>query len=241
MRTSDLTLAWIDHLADRLYFTGSAQDGVLLVPADDDPVFFVRKSLSRARREAGVQVQPYPGSRSVMDEACRLAERTGRVGLAMDVTPAATYVRLQQRLDAARFADITEPVRRIRSVKSPWEIEQIRRASEQVTTLYAEIPEYIRPGMVELELTGHIEGRLRALGHCGTVRVRRPGSDITMGVVVSGASALYPTSFDARWASSSRERARCIPRASTDPWARRARTPTRHRARAGSDSRKVKP
>ena len=48
----------------------------------------------------------------------------------------------------------------------------------------------------ELELTGRVEGRLRALGHAGTIRVRRPGSDITMGVVVSGDSSLYPTSFN---------------------------------------------
>jgi Xaa-Pro aminopeptidase len=196
LKAEDLALAWIDHLADRLYFTGSAQDGILLVPADAPPAFYVRKSLSRAERESGVAVQPYPGSDALLDEVRRLAGPGGRVGLPMDVTSAATYVRLTRTVDPAGLTDLAGPVRTMRAVKSPWEIEQIRRASDQVTTLYGEIGAQIRPGMTELELTGRIEGRLRALGHSGTVRVRRPGSDITMGVVVSGASALYPTSFN---------------------------------------------
>lgn len=196
MQTEDLALAWIDHLADRLYFTGSAQEGILLVPADGPPTFHVRKSLSRAEREAGVAVQPYPGGNAFMEEVRRLPGAKGRVGLAMDVTPAATYARLQRAVEPAGLIDISGTVRLIRSVKSAWEVEQIRRASEQVATLFGEIGEHIRPGMTELELTGRVEGRLRSLGHSGTVRVRRPGSDITMGVVVSGASGLYPTSFN---------------------------------------------
>jgi Xaa-Pro aminopeptidase len=196
MQTEELALAWIDHLVDRLYFTGSAQEGILLVPADAPPTFHVRKSLSRAEREAGVAVQPYPGSNAFMEEVGRLAGPKGRVGLAMDVTPATTYARLQRTVDAAGLTDISGAVRLIRSIKSPWEVEQIRRASDQVATLFGEIGTHIRPGMTELELTGRIEGRLRSLGHSGTVRVRRPGSDITMGVVVSGASGLYPTSFN---------------------------------------------
>jgi Xaa-Pro dipeptidase len=196
IQTDDIALAWIDHLADRLYFTGSAQEGILLVPAGTPPTFHVRKSLSRAEREAGVAVQPYPGGDAFMDEVRRLAGAKGRVGLAMDVTPAATYVRLQRAVDPTGLTDISGTVRTIRSVKTAWEVEQIRRASEQVATLFGEIGEHIRPGMTELELTGRVEGRLRSLGHSGTVRVRRPGSDITMGVVVSGASGLYPTSFN---------------------------------------------
>jgi len=195
LQANDLALAWIEHLTDRLYFGGSAQDGVLLVPADGLPVFWVRKSRDRAREEAAVEVRPYPGGKAMVEEARTIA-RAGRVGLTMDVTPAATWVRLQQAIAPGEIADLTAVVRTIRSVKSPWEIEQIRRASDQVTTLYGEIAEHIRPGSVELELTGKIEGRLRELGHAGTVRVRRPGSDISMAVVVSGISALYPTNFN---------------------------------------------
>ena len=53
-----IAAAWIEHLTDRVYFSGSAQDGVLLVPVQGDPVFLVRKSATRARSESSLEVQP---------------------------------------------------------------------------------------------------------------------------------------------------------------------------------------
>jgi Xaa-Pro aminopeptidase len=196
MQSNGIGVAWIEHLADRLYFSGSPQDGVLLMPSEGAPVFLVRKSLKRAEQEGSVAVEPYPGGGAVVERARILAGTAGTVGLGLDVSPAATYARLLGPGGVERIVDLSATVRAIRSVKSPWEIEQIRRAADQVTTLYAGIVEHLRPGITELELTGRVEGRLRSLGHGGTVRVRRPGSDISMGVVVSGTSALYPTSFN---------------------------------------------
>ena len=196
LRKQEIAVAWIEHLADRLYFSGSPQDGVLLVPAAGPPVFHVRKSLTRAAEEAGVATERYPGGKAMIAAAWNAAGPGGRIGLALDATPATILLRLQHAGDPERIADLTATVRTIRSVKSPWEIEQIEKASDQVTTMYAGIFEEIRPGITELELTGRVEGSLRASGHGGTVRVRRFGTDISMGVVVSGVSALHPTSFN---------------------------------------------
>jgi Xaa-Pro dipeptidase len=196
LRDQRVALVWIEHLADRLYYTGSAQDGVLFVPADANPVFWVKKSMDRARYEASVETLPYPGGRKMLGALGDRMPGDGRLGVPLDVTPAATYARLSSALGTDRVVDVTGPVRAPRAVKSAWEIEQIRRASDQVTTMYGEIVQHIRPGITELELTGRVEGRLRELGHGGTIRVRRPGADITMAVVVSGVSALYPTSFN---------------------------------------------
>jgi len=196
MHAQDLTLVWIDHLTDRTYYSGSAQQGVLLVPAEGEAVFHVRKSLRRAEVESPLAVRPYPGRRALHDEVRRMAGAGARVGLALDVTPAATYVALQQALADATIVDAAGLIRLQRTVKSAWELEQIRRASDQVTTLFAEASRHVRAGISEIELTGSVEGRLRALGHGGTVRVRRPGADVSIAVAVSGDSSLYPTNFD---------------------------------------------
>ena len=135
LRADGLAIAWIDHMADRLYFSGSPQDGILLVPAEGPAAFYVRKSLERAKVEAGVEVQPYPGAKSLGKKVRAAAGETGRVGMAMDATPAATLAKLQRGLDLERFVDLTGTVRGIRAVKSPWEVDQIRKASDQVTTL----------------------------------------------------------------------------------------------------------
>ena len=56
MRSENLELLWIEHLTDRYYLTGSIQNGVLLVPVEQEAVFFVRKSVRRAEVESSVGV-----------------------------------------------------------------------------------------------------------------------------------------------------------------------------------------
>jgi Xaa-Pro aminopeptidase len=193
LRAAGVAVAWIDHLTDRLYFTGSMQDGVLLVPAEGPAAYFVRKSAERAAAESPLEVREWPGRRGLVEEVRRRLPSGSRLGLAFDVATAATYRSL---CEVAAPDDIAAAIRTIRSVKSGWEIDQVRGAARQATALYEEIVPQIRTGMTELELTGVVEGRLRALGHGGTIRVRRRASDVVVAVVVSGPSALYPTAFD---------------------------------------------
>ena len=40
-------VGWIEHLTDRIYFAGTAQDGVLLVPVSGDPVFLFHMQTCR--------------------------------------------------------------------------------------------------------------------------------------------------------------------------------------------------
>ena len=37
---------------NQYYFTGTMQDGMLLIPSDDDPIFWVRRSYQRALEES---------------------------------------------------------------------------------------------------------------------------------------------------------------------------------------------
>ncbi|MBI3003738.1 MAG: aminopeptidase P family N-terminal domain-containing protein, partial [candidate division NC10 bacterium] len=46
LQALDLDAALILQNADLYYFTGTIQDGVLLVPAEAPPLFFVRRSVS---------------------------------------------------------------------------------------------------------------------------------------------------------------------------------------------------
>jgi Xaa-Pro aminopeptidase len=196
MQSLNVAHLWIDHLVDRLYLSGSSQNGVVLVPAEGQAKYFVRKSLQRARAESPLEVLPHPGRGGLVSALGATAPQGARIGLAMDVMPAATYLWLVGELSGREFVDVSGEMRRLRATKSAWEIGQIRAASDQITTLFGEIGERMSPGMTELDLTGAVEGRLRQLGHGGTVRLRRPGADISIGTVVSGRSGMYPTNFD---------------------------------------------
>ena len=188
--------AWIQYPADRLYFTGTVQDGVLLVPAIGEPVLFARQSLSRAEAEAGVTVQPFPGRKGLIKAARHMLKARERIGFSFDVTPSSVYAMLQALLPEAEIADITLPVKMIKAVKSNWEVEQIRQATRQVELLFSELPAMIRPGMREIDLSAEAEAFLRRQGHAGTIRVRMSPDPMGLLTVASGDSALYPTAFD---------------------------------------------
>ena len=76
LRVAALPGALIQHPVDLYYFAGGRQDGSLFVPADgsegDGPIFFVRRSLERARFEAGGEnapflLEPFPRLREFAD------------------------------------------------------------------------------------------------------------------------------------------------------------------------------
>lgn len=198
MEREGIALAWLEHLADRLYFAGSVQDGVLLVPPAGRPVFVVRVSAARAAAETPHEVRPFAGRKALLGAARELGmDRPGaRLGLALDVTPAATERWLARELGLDETGDLSPAVRRIRMVKSDWEADRVRRAGAQAAAVIAELGARLAPGMAELEATAWAESRLRALGHAGSVRVRRGGADVALVSLVGGASALYPTAFD---------------------------------------------
>jgi Xaa-Pro aminopeptidase len=195
LREMDISLAWLDHITDRHYLSGSLQAGVLLIPAVGEPAYFVRKSRERAVAESPLDVQPFPGRKGLIAAAEKLLGADGRLGLSMDVTPAASYLWLSGKLAGHAIADVGDPLRLQRATKSPWEIAQIRTAADQITKLFPEIGELFREGVSELEVSASIEHRLRILGHPGAMRIRR-GGEFSFMAIVSGDGALYPTNFN---------------------------------------------
>ncbi len=193
LRDHGCAVGWIEHLTDRLYFTGSAQDGVLLVPVKGDPLFLVRKSVARAESESTLKVELYPGGAKTIERVVEMLDGDA-LALALDVTQAGHYDRISQRV--ATIKDIAGAIRTIRATKSDWEHEQIFAAAEQYNRLFETALDWLRDPISGLELTARCEGRLRSLGHGGTVRLRRPTADIAIANVVSGNVALYPTNFN---------------------------------------------
>ena len=192
----DLSLAWIDSLTDLSYLTGSIQNWILLVPVKSDPLFYVRKSLQRAGEESPLSVVPYPGRKSMVREVLSMMGSGKGLGMAMDATPASTFISLMSKLHDCIPVDISIELKSQRAVKSEWEIAQIEKAAQQAELLFHEIAEFLGPGITDIEASASIERRLRMMGHGGTIRVRRTGSDLALILVVSGDAAMYPTSFD---------------------------------------------
>jgi Xaa-Pro aminopeptidase len=192
-RMGDLTGAIIFESTDLGYFAGTAQDGLMYIPRDGQPILMIRKSLERAREESPLSVQPQKSLRSLRKDL-DLPEGA-KVGLEQDVLPYNNYVRLAAILgEDVRFSDISESIRRIRSVKSQFEIQRIRQAARTLDAGIAEAAQYLEEGMREIDLAVKVESSMRLSGHPGRVTFRRFNQSLPMGHLMAGGNAAYPSS-----------------------------------------------
>ncbi len=197
MQNASVDAVFVLQNADLFYFSGTVQVGLLCLPASGDPVFLVQKSLTRARTESPWErLLPMSGLKKAPDLLSGEGlGRLRRVGLEMDVLPTNYYFRFQSLFSQVEFVDASEAIRKTRMTKSPYEVDQIRRAARQLELAFSEMPGWIVPGVIELEIQARLEGFLRQRGHQGITRMRGFNNEIAYGTVSSGPSACYPTLF----------------------------------------------
>jgi ectoine hydrolase len=144
----------------------------VLVPPDGEPVWFGRRQdANGAKRTAWLahdNIVGYPDhyvqspDRHPMEVLARLIAERGwdrlLIGAEMDNYwfSAAAYATLQRQLPNARFGDATALVNWQRAVKSPQELEYMRRAARIVEAMHQRILDKIEPGMRKCDLVAEI-------------------------------------------------------------------------------------
>lgn len=177
--------------ADLLYFSGTAQDGLVYVSRDGEATVMIRKSLERALEESPLNVRRLKSLRSLKDD---LGISSGSViGLELDVLPYNNYMRLKKILPDADFIDVSERIRHIRSVKSSFEIELVRQAAQMVDAGIGSVRDNLAEGMREIDLAIIVESEMRRRGHQGLVRFRRFNQFLPLGHLMAGEGAAYPS------------------------------------------------
>ena len=197
LRAEGLAGALVVQPVDLYYFTGTAQNAHLVVPADGEAALLVRKTLERARAESPLgRIEPLRSLRDLPGalEAAGVSE--GPLGLELDVIPAARYLDYAARLARHQLADCSALVRRLRSVKSAWELERIREAGRMLSGVADCVAAALREGITEIELAAEVEAWLRRQGHQGVLRMRAFGGDIHYGTIAAGPAAAVPGGTD---------------------------------------------
>lgn len=176
--------------ADLFYFSGTIQSAILFVPASGEPILMVQKNLKRAELESSLEnVIPVENRRSVAHVLKDFGfGRLARAGLEMDVLPANLYVWFQHSFPQCGWTDISGLIRRLRMVKSAYEIEQIKKAAAVLHTGLTELKSIICEDMTELEIDGHLALIARREGHMGTLRMRGWNQEMTHAHVLAGRS-----------------------------------------------------
>ncbi len=188
----DVDLALLLHSTDLFYFSGTRQNGALLVPRRGDATFLVRKSITRAAAESAVPTRRFPPS----NELAPLFEGVRRVGFTFDAVPV-QHLRFWERPLAGReLVDLSAMLRETRSVKSAFELDVMRDGAVRLSAAFAQVPEFLRPGARELDVAAEFECRLRKVGNEGSPRMRTFNQHLFVGVAVAGPSGAEPGYFD---------------------------------------------
>lgn len=189
LREKGLDGALFIYPIDVYYFTGTRQNSTLWIPAEGEPLLLARKSLSRAKEESPIaDIRPFPSSR---DFPALFSDRVRKVGFTFDVAPVQQLNFYSKLLANREFIDISGLNRELRSVKSAFELEQLRLAGSASCSVFAAIPEFLKRGMREIDIAAELECRLRKAGSEGYVRMRAYNQELFMGLAVSAGGASY--------------------------------------------------
>jgi Xaa-Pro aminopeptidase len=198
LRRDGLEAALVVQSADLVYLSGTAQNAHLIVPAEGEPLLLVRRDLERARAESALhRIEPFTSLRALPAALASvgLGERV-RLGLELDVLPAASYLRYGDLLPGAELADCMPALWSARSRKSEWELTRIRAACEQTRLALEHAPELLAPGRLECDILSELGHHMRLHGHEGTIRFRGINSEFLYGQVLSGESGAVPGPTD---------------------------------------------
>jgi hypothetical protein len=112
---------------NQYYFTGTMQDGVLLVPRDGEAVFWVRRSFERAGDESLFpDIRPM---KSFRDATPSVPAATARqvIHIETELVPLALVQRFRKHFLCKEVASLDAQIARVRAVKSSYELAIMER------------------------------------------------------------------------------------------------------------------
>jgi Xaa-Pro dipeptidase len=188
-------IAVIFSKINQYYFTGTMQDGMLIIPRDDEAVYWVRRSYERALDES---LFPHiKHMQSFRDAAAEYTNLPKTVYMETEIVPIALYQRFLKHFKFEDVRPADRQIASIRAVKSKFElslIEQSGRIHKRI--LEERLPEVIVEGMSEAELGTRLFTIMIEEGHHGLSRFGMFDTEMILGNICFGESSIYPVNFD---------------------------------------------
>jgi Xaa-Pro dipeptidase len=177
------------------YFTGTMQDGIMIIPRGGEAVFWVRRSFERALLESFFpEIKPMESFR---DAAATIKKLPGTVHLESEVVPLALYQRFHKYFPFSHVKPIDLQLSSTRAVKSGYEISIMEKAGSIHRKVLEEmVPEMLKEGMSEAELAAKLFSTMVEEGHHGISRFGMFDTEMLMGNICFGESSIYPTYFN---------------------------------------------
>jgi Xaa-Pro aminopeptidase len=189
----------IVHHTNLFYFSGTSQDAHLFVPAEGAPLLIVKKSFVRAKKESSIDNIVEQKSIKKLEETIYDAgfKKQLKIGFEFDIIPVNTFKFYDTKIfKSFEMTDASSIFKKIRIIKSKWEIDLLKISCKALTECFATVPGLLKQGMTEVEFAGLFEAQLRKRGYGGCSKMRAFNQDFLFGNIVSGKSGSVPSYFD---------------------------------------------
>jgi Xaa-Pro aminopeptidase len=190
----DWEVAAISGKINIYYFTGTIQDGLLLIPRNDEAVFWVRKSYERAMAESA-----FPDIRSMAsyrDAAAVTGHVKKPVYLECDSVSLAQYGRMQKHFSFTGVQGLDAQVAATRAVKSAFELSLMERAGTIHRHVLEDcVPDLLTEGIDEVTLATELYSVMVREGHQGIIRFGM-FNEMLLGQIGFGTSSICPICVD---------------------------------------------
>jgi len=178
---------------NQFWLCGFIFDGYMMLFPGGDLVLFVKRPAD-IKDERVIQIR----KPEQIPDMLRVADLPlpKRVLIESDLLSYSSASRLQAALGMPEVINVSGEIRRLRSVKSEYELNQIGESARIHTKVYKLIPSLYRKGMTDLELQIEIEREMRLHGSVGIFRSFGENMDIFMGSMLAGDNAQAASPFD---------------------------------------------
>jgi len=176
------------------YFTGTMQDGLLLIPRDGEAVFWVRLSCERAMDESLFPlIRPM---RSYRDIAAAMPRFPETVHIETDLMPVSQLERIRKYLPFRDIRSLDRHVGMVRSKKSRYELNLMEHAGKIHRRVLEDLaPQMLGEGLDEATLICDLYSVMVKEGHQGLIRFGG-FNEMLLGQIGFGTSSLCPTCTD---------------------------------------------
>jgi len=177
------------------YFTGTMQEGILIINHDDESIFWVRRSYERALDESLFRV--IKPMNSFHDAAESQNQLPDTIYLETEVIPLALYHRFHKYFPFKNFKPVDNVIAKVRAVKSEYELSLMREAGKIHQHVLEDLAqEMLQVGMSEASLVAELFQVMVEEGHDGVTRFGMFDTEIVLGQLGFGESSIYPTYFN---------------------------------------------
>ncbi len=175
-----------------LYANGSIFSGYYYIPIEGAPIRFVKRPVGLT----GENVQYIRKPEQLPDLLKELGlSMPQKLMLEGDEMSHGDWMRLQGCFEGVELVNGTNDLRKVRSIKTDFEVSLIRASAEAHVRAYKRIPEVYRPGMTDNAFSIEIERLMRLEGNLGLFRTFGD-MEAFMGSILTGDNAAVASPYD---------------------------------------------